>query len=171
MAKPAKAAGPKRPPGRVSTYTEELGFAICSRIAAGETLIEICEDPDMPAEVTVRGWDLKDRMAGGQYNGFASLYARSRLMQIEHEVDEIKTISNRTQIGEITTVTDGPDGTTTKVQREDMIAHRRLQIDARKWRASKIAWRDYGERLSALNEAAEGKSEDIKITGGLPDDD
>lgn len=46
------------PPGLcASTYTPELGAAICRRIAAGESLRSICRaDPAMPTEKTVWNW-------------------------------------------------------------------------------------------------------------------
>ncbi len=49
---------PQRPPGiYASTYTPELGAAICRRIAAGESLVAICrDDPLMPTGKTVWNW-------------------------------------------------------------------------------------------------------------------
>jgi hypothetical protein len=46
------------PPGiYVSTYTPDLGAAICRRVAAGESLRSICRaDPSMPTEKTVWNW-------------------------------------------------------------------------------------------------------------------
>jgi hypothetical protein len=49
---------PQSAPGLyVSTYTPELGAAICRRVAAGESLRSICRaDPSMPTEKTVWNW-------------------------------------------------------------------------------------------------------------------
>ena len=49
---------PQRAPGiYASTYTPELGAAICKRIAAGESLRAICrDDASMPTEKTVWNW-------------------------------------------------------------------------------------------------------------------
>lgn len=40
-------------------YAENLGRRIAERIAAGETLSAICEDPDMPTRPTLRAWARK----------------------------------------------------------------------------------------------------------------
>jgi hypothetical protein len=45
---------PKR--GRPSEWSEPLGKALCARIAAGEPLLRICEDPAMPGRRTVQRW-------------------------------------------------------------------------------------------------------------------
>jgi hypothetical protein len=49
---------PQRAPGiYASTYTPELGAAICRRVAAGESLRTICRsDPAMPTGKTVWNW-------------------------------------------------------------------------------------------------------------------
>src|SRR5579859_300170 len=49
---------PQSAPGLYhSTYTPQLGAAICRRLAAGESLRSICRaDPSMPTEKTVWHW-------------------------------------------------------------------------------------------------------------------
>ncbi len=37
-------------------FSEALGAVICQRLAAGESLMEVCRDPDMPSRDTVRVW-------------------------------------------------------------------------------------------------------------------
>ena len=167
----------KRPNGRPTSYSKEIAQRICDRIAAGESLIRICRDDDMPAEITVRGWDMDGRLAddkGKPWEGFSTRYAHARLMQIEHEVEEAKEIADTPMAGVITVVktvqTKNGPVEITEVRHEDMIAHRKLQIDTRKWRASKIAWRNYGDRLGQSVDG-EGGGEDPKLVveGGLPE--
>lgn len=165
--------------GRPTLYSEEMALEICRRIASGETLIEICRDEHMAHETTVRGWVLEDEMGlaekkGSPWFGFAALYARARLMQIEHEVEEIKLITDNPVAGEITSIKyisdkEGNPIEVREVRREDMLGHRRLQVDTRKWRAGKIAAHRYGERLAAL-ESRDGLTPPV-IEGGLPDDE
>ncbi|MDB5474913.1 MAG: hypothetical protein JWP49_424, partial [Phenylobacterium sp.] len=48
------AAGPA--PVRRVTWSEEVGEAICGRLAAGESLMAICRDEGMPHHSSVREW-------------------------------------------------------------------------------------------------------------------
>ena len=68
--------GAKR--GRPCTYTPEIGDAICSRLAEGETVEAICRDPGMPSASIVRLWASNAR--GSEENGapgFFEAYARA----------------------------------------------------------------------------------------------
>lgn len=57
--------------------------------------------------------------------------------------EEILDITDNTELGEI--VTDGPKGVETK--RADMLGHRTLKVDARKWLLSKLMPHRFGERV------------------------
>lgn len=104
---------------RPSDYSPEITDKICSRISEGESLRSICDDEDMPVRSTVRLWLL-------EHSEFSVQYARAREEQADFYADEIIEISDRNK--------DDP-------------ARSRLQIDARKWKASKMAPRTYGDRL------------------------
>jgi hypothetical protein len=43
-------------PSRRVTWSEEVGEAICGRLAAGESLMAVCRDEGMPHHSTVREW-------------------------------------------------------------------------------------------------------------------
>lgn len=47
---------PQRGPGRPSLYSEDFADAFCSRIINGESLPEVCRDPEMPSAATVMRW-------------------------------------------------------------------------------------------------------------------
>jgi transposase-like protein len=53
-------------------YTPELAEFILDELSCGRTLAEVCRDPGMPAEGTVRLWVIENR------NDFAALYAIAR---------------------------------------------------------------------------------------------
>ena len=74
--------------GRPTLYAPELAASICERLAAGETLIAICEGADMPSDTTVRGWALEDR------GGFFSQYARAREIGYQRMADELVSIAD-----------------------------------------------------------------------------
>lgn len=117
-------------------YTPELFATICQRIAGGEYLNTICKDEGMPAAVTVRGWILDD------LHGCASVYARARKLQYENMENEIFEIAN-TPIQGVKTI-EKPLGTETHTG--DMIDHRKLQIETRRWLLAKLHPEKYGER-------------------------
>lgn len=104
--------------GRPSSYTDEIADAICEAIIEGGALYRICEQEGYPSENTVYRW-IEERP------DFREKYARARELQQDREADKIVVIADET---------DDPNKA-------------RLQIDARKWRASKLAPKKYGDRL------------------------
>lgn len=125
--------------GAKSTYTPEIGAAICERLANGEALDRICEDtPGFPAASTVRRWVLEDIGPG-----FAAEYTRAREIQAHKLAEEIRQIADTPVVGE--TIITKPDGGV-ETKQGDMIEHRRLQIDARKWYLSKVLPKVYGDK-------------------------
>jgi hypothetical protein len=78
------------------------------------------------------------------------MYARARDDQADTLADEILDIAN-TPVEGITTKTDS-DGKT-ETTKADMLNHRRLQVDARKWIAAKLKPRKYGEKLELAGDS------------------
>jgi len=109
-------------PGRPPKYTEKLADTICDRIANGEAVKEICRDKNMPVASTVFRWLVEQ-------DGFSDRYARAKEAQIEAEMDKIIAIA------------DNPDPDA-DVQRD------KLRIDTRKWVASKLKAKKYGDKLA-----------------------
>lgn len=91
---------------------------ICAEIAQGAKLVDICARDDMPGYTTVMRWRAEDA-------AFRELYVRAREDQADHYADEIVHIADTE-----------PDPQKAKVK-----------IDARKWVASKLKSRDYGDKL------------------------
>lgn len=123
--------------GRPSSYTEELGLEICERLAHGEPLTKICKSDHMPYVSTVYRWLLKEK-------SFCDIYARAREDQADTMADEIAVIADET-----------PD-TEPVLDKEGNIIEMRLhsayvqwqknRVDARKWVASKLKPKKYGDR-------------------------
>lgn len=105
---------------RPSNYRPYIADEICNRIANGESLVSICRDGEMPNAATVYEW-LKKQPE------FADRYARARETQADVLADEIVAIADDYS----------PDR---DVQRD------KLRIDARKWYASKLKPKVYGDR-------------------------
>lgn len=123
--------------GRPSAYSEEIARDICLRLMEGESLLAICADEAMPARSSVYLWLHEN-------SEFSDKYARAREVQATTFFDEVHEISDNTMLGEKRTIK--PDGAVEVVQ-SDMIEHRRLRVDSRKWMAAKLAPRKYGDKL------------------------
>lgn len=117
--------------------SEEIRASICEQLADGKSLREICRQYGMPACSTVFVELSRDQ-------AFAEQYARAKQAGIEAMADDLLAIANTPVLGMIRT-TKGDGSIEEKVA--DMIEHRRLQVDARKWLLSKLAPKKYGDKL------------------------
>lgn len=128
---------------RPTDYCEEMAGAICQRIAEGESLRAICRDDEMPALSTVFRWLTL-------HGEFSDQYARAREEQAEALADEIVEIADE----ECTTIRadkhgsrdDGESGDVEVVFDATAVARNRLRVEARKWVASKLKPKKYGDR-------------------------
>jgi len=121
--------------GRTSTFTQSIADEICERIAEGESLRAICAGDDMPNKATVFKWLAADK-------AFSDQYARARECQADALADEVVYIADTPQIGTKSV----SKATGLEITEGDMIEHRRLQVDARKWMAGKLAPKKYGNK-------------------------
>lgn len=78
-----------------------------------------------------------------QSSSLRGQYARACARRTELMVDELLDITDTTQEGSIVTV--GPKGT--EVKTADMIAHRTLQVDTRKWLLAKLLPARFGDKV------------------------
>lgn len=89
-------------------------------------------------------------------------YARARADQAQVMADQITEIADNTQVGEI--VTETPDGV--QIKRADMIEHRKLRIESRKWLAAKLLPKVYGDKIQAEHTGENGGP--IQIISSIP---
>lgn len=109
----------------------ELADNICELIAIGWGLQQALDsNADFPRAVTFYNWLEK-------YPDVANKYARARERQQDYEADQIIQIADTEPV---------PDKA-------------RVRIDARKWRASKLAPKKYGDRLDLNHSGAVHLSE------------
>lgn len=127
------------------SFSQKTADAICARLAAGESLRAICRDKGMPAESTVRLWVTDNA------HGFAAQYARAREVGLDALADELMEIADTPVIGSKTKIDEEGNS---EVTQGDMIEHRRLQVDARKWYLSKLAPKKYGDKLALEHSGA-----------------
>lgn len=122
--------------GRPTVYTDQKATIICEAIAAGESGREACKKAGI-AESMLYAW-LKDNAE------FREQYARARERQADLLAAQIIEIADTPVIGIKKKTNEKGEVETTE---GDMIEHRRLQVDARKWAAGKLAPKKYGDKL------------------------
>lgn len=116
--------------GRPSTYDDQIAERICAELAAGNSLRAICSSPGMPGRETVFRW-LREHEA------FRDQYARAKAESVHAIAEEILEIADNT----------AGDYDEEGRFRPENVQRARLRIDARKWILSKLAPRQYGNRL------------------------
>lgn len=126
----------KRKVGRPSKYTEAVVQSICTRMVQGESLRTICKDEKMPGLQTVLDWlDAKE--------DFRGKYAHARELQADALAEECLEIAD--------------DGTNDWMEKKgnnpgydfngEAAARSRLRLEQRRWYASKLAPKKYGDKL------------------------
>lgn len=104
--------------GRPTLYSPDIAEGLLNWLADGKSLRKYCDQPGTPNKATVLRWLASNR-------DFSDQYARAREAGADSHLDDIVDIAD----------TD-PDP-----------KRARVRIDARKWVASKLAPRKYGDRL------------------------
>lgn len=122
---------------RPSEFSQQTADAICERIAEGESLRAICSGDDMPNKATVFRWL-------SVFEAFRDQYAHAKEAQAEALADEILHIADTPVMGQKSV----SKATGVEITEGDMIEHRRLQVDARKWIAAKLLPKKYGEKVT-----------------------
>lgn len=118
--------------GRPSSFTPELADHICACLAEGRSMRSVCRDEGMPDLSTVFRW-LRTN------DGFREQYARATEERGEALADEIVDIADMPPAYKTTA-----EGTS--IDPAD-VANRKLQIDTRKWVASKLKPKKYGDQV------------------------
>jgi hypothetical protein len=121
-------------------YTDQEKEAIitdiCNRVIEEKISFNKAVEDSSITYVTFFNWMTKSEALKELYN-----YARNIRSDVLFE--EIIEIADTTEIGEVTV--NKPSGI--EVKTGDMIHHRQLKIDARKWVVSKMQPKKYGDKL------------------------
>lgn len=115
-------------------YTPELFAELCDRISDGRSLRSVCSDEDMPSKKCVLEWVAKDESLRDQY-------ARACEERAETIFEDTIEIADETRHDFMVL----PDGR--EVVNNEAIQRSRLRVDTRKWFASKLNPKKYGERI------------------------
>jgi len=117
------------------TRDEGMLETILARVANGEILLHICSEPDMPTRKSFYEWVRKDPELQRKYEEAldlrADIYAE-QIIAISDDGSRDRVIDPETGVERID---------------HDHIARSRLRVDARKWYASKLAPKKYGDKI------------------------
>ncbi len=131
--------------GRPCSYTEEIAEEILGRIMDGESLRTICKDDHMPDARTVYRW-----LASKEHEQFCQRYVCAREIQADGYAEEIVDISDEmcitTKAPPGVKPDDEDEGTVEVVFDATAVARNRLRVDSRKWIASKLLPKKYGDK-------------------------
>lgn len=134
--------------GRPTDYSPELVARLCAELSQGKSLRTVTRNDDMPALTTIFRW-LSLSNAAEWAQDFRDQYARAKEEAADAMADEVLHISDTPVMGETRTIR--PDGSV-EVKQDEMLGHRRLQIDTRKWLMAKMKPKKYGERIQHAND-------------------
>lgn len=127
-----------RPVGRPSEYTQGKADAICAELAEGKSLRSICRDESMPCIRTVFTWMRTNPE-------FLQQYARAKEESADALADEMLDIADDSARDYIKRG-DGESAET--VFNSEHVQRSRLRVDTRKWIASKLKPKKYGDKLA-----------------------
>lgn len=125
--------------GRPSEYTDTIFNDICDKLADGKSLKSICEKEDMPSKATFYNWINNDK-------DLLDKYARAKDDASDALADDIQDISDKVLNGEYEA------------------NNARVAIDAKKWIASKLKPKKYGDKLDMTTN---GKDMVVPILSGI----
>jgi len=121
----------KRKTGRPTDYTKDMADKICEKIANGRSLRSICAEDGVPPMKTIYRWLEANEE-------FRHQYARARDKQADYFAEEIIEIADSAEA------------------ESAAVSKAKLQIDARKWAASKIAPKKYGDKQEIDVKSSDG---------------
>ena len=126
----------------------DIANEICLRMLDGESLKRICQDEHMPSRRTVFRWLVDDE-------DFRQEYELPREMLGDLLFDEIKDIADDARNDFMERL--AADGTIERTPDHENIHRSKLRVETRKWMASKLIPKRYGDKLDV----------EVKAGGGL----
>jgi len=144
------------PAGRPTDYTPELADLVCARLAEGESMRSVGRDESMPCTTSLFKW-LRE------IPEFAQQYAKAKEESADAMAEDSLDIADN-QVEQPLIVDGLPlqiDGKVVMIKDAVSVNHAKLRIDTRKWYASKLKPKKYGERLDLGN--SDGKPFQINV--------
>ena len=146
----------KAKPADPRAFNDEVFQTICDRMADGQGLREICEDPQMPSRQTFLRWIEKDT---GRQNRYQA--AREALMDWYGE--EILTIAWDSSKDTIPA-----DGKKPARCDNEWVNRSRLKVDTLKFLMAKLHPKRYGDRLPESEGARDAEQQRLQVSWEKP---
>lgn len=133
--KKTEPAEKKRGPGRLSTYSKDVATKICERLETGEPLLQILRTAGMPKPRTVYLWQ-------EAHPEFATQFARARDIGFDAIAEDALRIADTPIEG----IRREESEQGVKEVHEDMLGHRKLQVETRLKLLAKWSPKKYGDK-------------------------
>jgi len=139
------------PGGRPSKYSPQLADEICVKISSGQSLRDICKDDGVPSTRTIFSWINEATVSkeNGENNvkiEFLHQYELALANRAHGLADEIIAIADDSEDDYGFKDDADKDGEGAKpVFLAEHVQRSRLRVDARKWVASKLLPKKYGD--------------------------
>ena len=134
--------------GRTTKYTLELADDICERLACGESMRSVCRDPKMPAVSSVFKWIREDAE-------FSSQYAKAKEESADALMEEMLDIADNGTNDYMENL-DGDGNCVGYRLNGEFLQRSKLRVDVRKWAASKLKPKKYGDKTQIDNTSSDG---------------
>lgn len=139
--------------GRPTIYTQALADELCAQLAVGKSLRTVCQAEEMPAIRTIFYWLRSNEE-------FLHQYARAKEESADALADEILDISD-----------DGSNDWMDKWYGENIerkvdpeaVQRSKLRVDTRKWVASKLKPKKYGDKIDLTSDGKAIKGNTIVV--------
>lgn len=124
--------------GAPSSYNPDIAAVICGELAAGRSLRSVCDDEGMPDKSTVFRW-----LAA--HPEFRDQYARAKEESADALAEDILEIADDARNDWMERAAD--EAGAGWVLNGEHVQRSKVRIDARKWLASKLKPKKYGDRV------------------------
>jgi len=129
--------------GRPTLFTKDLADQICERLADGESMRSIARDDSMPSCSSIFKW-IRENIE------FSQQYDRAKVESADALVEDMLDIADN-EAGQPLLIDGKPlmiDEKPVMTKDGPSVAHARLRVDTRKWAASKLKPKKYGDSLA-----------------------
>lgn len=127
------------PGGRPEIYTQDLADRICAQLADGDSMRTVCKDDGMPCKTTVFMWLRTNEE-------FLNQYTRAKQESADALTDEMLDIADDAS-NDWMERRDKDDQSIGWQLNGDHVQRSRLRIETRKWLASKLKPKKYGDKI------------------------
>lgn len=144
--------------GRPTKYTQSLADKICQELAQGKSMRTVCNPDSMPSMQTVFSW-LRTKQ------DFLEQYTRAKEESADALIEEMLDIADDGS-NDLMTIVKG--NSSYEIENKEVTNRSRLRVDTRKWIASKLKPKKYGDKLDMTTNGKDlpapiyaGKSKEI----------